>query len=307
MAPQDIIEFDRVIGTDVVSYAIDVNIFESESLPKISAFFKGSGEFLDSIHVTRLNDLIEAGRVISRKLNQSSHLLQTLMMQDIASMIEDLILNIEYYSRIDKFSRATTRLPSTQKGVIVNHTISRGTLEEVSREQLGSNDFDNDWINIAKYNDLYEVDYDYNGGERIDIVYPISSVRGANNAVLDYMFRENLLGKDISKSIEFLGDDFVVLSPERTFVQSVEILSGLERGDIPEFPRLGRSPFIGQEAAVFAYASIVRQLRQVFVSDATVSSLQVNGYNIENGDVNLLFSVTNIRDDIAVQQSINIQ
>ena len=307
MDAQDLLDFDKLVGSNLVQFVSDYFTFETDSLPTVISFFKGSGDFLDSKHTSRLSNLVFNGEDLRRRIQHSSHIIQTLKQQEIAFIAEEMLLNIAYFSKIDKFSRSTTKLPSITRGVVVNHTIARGTLEEVSRNELGSNNFDNDWIDIAKYNALYEVDYDYDGGKRIDLVLPLSSVQGADDAVLDYMFRENLLGKDIDKKITFENDDFNILTTEATFVQSVDILSALEKGDIPEFPSLGRLSLIGQETSVFAYASLVRQLQQVFASDATISSLQIFGYTINEGDINLDYSVTNIRDDIAIQQSINIQ
>lgn len=303
---QDILDFDRLIGSNFNQLLSDYVDFSENSMPLMRSFFEGKSEKLDNIHNVRLTKLWTDALEYESILQNRRHLINDSLLYEIANSSEEVILSVAEYLKVDKFSRSTSRLPSVTHGVRVSHTMLPGTVEDAVLTEMSDNNFDEKWVEVAKYNDLFEIDYDYRGGKRIDLILDISTASRVIPVVVDYMFRDNLLGKDFARRLDFSNDDFVYLTPERTLIEAVEILSVLYEGDIPEFPELGRAPLVGTNAAFFAYGSTIRQLTNVFRSDPTIESIRINGYDLDEGDINLSFEITNVRDDIATQARINI-
>lgn len=303
---QDILDFDRLMGSDFTNLMFDYVDFSENSIPILKSFFTGRTESLDNIHNVKLTKLWNDALEYESILQNRKHLIVDSLFFEIANSSEEVILSIGEYLKIDKFSRSTSRLPSVTHGVRVNHTLRPGTVEDAVLSEMSDNEFDDKWVEVAKYNDLFEIDYDYRGGKRIDLILDISTASRVLPVIVDYMFRDNLLGKDFAKKLDFRDDDFLYLTPEQTLIEAVEILSTLYAGDIPEFPELGRVPLVGSDAAFFAYGSTIRQLINVFRSDPTIKSVRINGYELVESDINLSFEVTNVRDDIATQAKINI-
>ena len=304
--PRDVIRFDRLTGLGGVALLQAFSSFTEGSLPQMQAFFSGATDAIDNRHNVALARLTELSDEFESRLRLRAHMLTDSRMRAVAEGLEEIALAVAAYNKVDKFSRATVRLPATTRGVVVEHTMLPGTVEEALRRETGTGDFADAWTEVARANRLRERDYDFRGGRSVDIVVEIGRAEAASPVVVDYMFRENLLGKDVSAGFDFAEGDLETLGPEATFAQSVGILSTLTRGDVPEFPDFGRDPIPGRTASYFAYGSTTRQLSEVMRSDPTVSYLRVNTLRLDGSDVFLEFEVGNVRDDVVTTASLKI-
>ena len=110
--------------------------------------------------------------------------------------------------------------------------------------------------------------------------------------VFDILIGKNLLGKDLP--IEFIIDeetkDLKILTPEQTFLQSVQILFNLQQGDIPEYLDLGIDKDVYSECTNkndlgFTFPILLRQLSTSLESDDTILDFEID--NIELNEVTM--------------------
>jgi hypothetical protein len=86
-----------------------------------------------------------------------------------------------------------------------------------------------------------------------------------------------LYGLDIDRYFSFSGNDIAVLGYKDTILQQTEILVGLVKGSVPEFPQDGISKdLITSTVNAIQYPVILRQQAAVFEKDDRYKSIAVN-------------------------------
>jgi len=250
------IEFGQKVDYNVEDYFIRYYRFFRDNFPFIVAFFRGRLNSIQVENFTELEELIKESQALNNKLKLNSYLLRTLKDWELVEYIGDLDIELLYMKRVDKFLRSSIVNSVYTTKYEFNTTLKRETLENLSKRVLNSEDYNNDWADIAKRNDLQELDYTYEGGNDVVVSFDLTAFSGVVLSVIDNMVGEKILGLDIQKYVRFENDDLVILDYQQTFEQAVEILSDLRKGDIPEFKDLGRSKFIGDNVKIFAYGSL---------------------------------------------------
>jgi hypothetical protein len=124
-------------------------------------------------------------------------------------------------------------------------------------------------------------------------------------SVIDNIQGESVLGKDLKKVLTFVDDDLESLTPKDTIFQTVEILTNLEKGDVPEFKSFGRSGGVGSNVHVFALSSVIRQIAEIFATDDTLTGFKVKDFQFNQSDAYLQFEVST-RLDLIVRSSLKI-
>lgn len=216
---------------------------------------------------------------------------ESLKIEDLFNLNKDtLSLSIEMWELYEDFTHVKVKVETIiaspkwtrssyvqDYGSDVNITriLKQGqSLEDLSRD-LGYSTPDNDWSLIAVNNGLLEDSYDLTGGNLLKVTFSNSS-KINSNSVVDIMVGKNILGKDLVRRLTFTGDDLAVLDPDSTLKQAVDILLGLTKGSVPEFPNDGiDSSIVGSNLQVFKYPMVFRQLYEVFRKDDTFKEMEV--------------------------------
>ncbi len=267
--------------------------FNKYNLPEINNFFSGNTDQLNGYNNDNLKKLIEYSDLISNGIASNNFIFSTFLDWEITDYLDDLRNELLRIIKTPKFLRSSKNNLYFSSTLELPSVLTQNqTLEDVAFDVQNNPDYDNDWVDMAQRNDLSELDYDLTGGNSLILGFNISSRNYSIKSVVDIIAGERILGKDIQRRIKFENDDLVVLGYNETAYQSVEILSNLQKGDIPEFKQFGRSLFIGTSTNVIGLSTLVRELYTVFSSDDSLINFKVRDYSQNGADVRLLFDVS---------------
>lgn len=264
------------------------NYYKSiQDLPDVDAF-----DFLFSLikEASKIDDLIKMNKNSFKKINH----------WDFVEFLDDIKYSLDTVQNTAKWvgsnkSKNNWRTISIQSNHILNQN---QTLENLVEDNFGG-DAQNDWVDLSLRNNLLERDYSVYGGNNIEISKNISSSPKLYiKTVIDSLIGDTLYGLDISKKLSFEDGDLKVESYFDTLKQSVLILSGIKRGDVPEFPFFGIDADLGVGSNVgqLVYSSVIRQLTTVFASDDTITDFSVTDAFYENTNLFIEYSVNTFRN-----------
>lgn len=297
--------FSDKIGYNVTNYLDNWYFWHTNNFPKLVGFYSGRLEEIEVDNFLNSTNLVKESEIITNNVIINKHLLLNLLDWDIFEYLENLKVELWVLSRMDKFLRSTKTNNSYSNSFDFNKTLKPGqTLEHLAFETLNSNNYNNDWTEIALRNDLNEKSYDETGGNSLILSINLNTRTVKINSVVDSIFGERVFGLDLDKNLSFDNDDLKVLSYKGTIFQSVSILSELIKGDVPEFLDLGRSGNVGKNLKQFAINNISRELAEVFSSDDTLTNFFVKSFRYnENNDAILDFTIST-RLDLVIDKKI---
>lgn len=219
---------------------------------------------------------------------------------DAVSLYEDfcnVAVKIDTIKNSAKWMRSSY-VSDYDKDITVSNILKQGqTLESLS-EDLGFITPDNDWTSMAINNTLLEPEYSDEGGNNLKVVFSNNS-RINTTSVVDVMIGSNVLGKDIYKEILFEDNDIKVLGNEDTVKQAADILIGLIKGSVPEFPNYGiDSRIVGGNLSSFKYPIIFRNLTDVFRRDDTFKQIEAISSNRQEDNVAVEIKIVSKLNDV---------
>lgn len=276
--------FQRRSKLPLSSFLADLSAFLNGGAGRIISFYRGVSSLFPDRDFDTLNGLldrieryIDVLKVTPFRYPGQEHFLMFQCFEEMKS----LLFVIRDYNRFIGSSVSSVPFEPTVRRDI---TLSQGqTLEDVERDILGSEDARNTWVSFAVSKRIREEDYDYRGGYRLSADFA-RDVRenGRNTQIFDIIDSPvKLLGIDISKDMSYdirLVDsdrhiDFKLLSYDDTFVQSIDTLGSLARGDNPFYPEYGFDrETIGSEAN---FTTFYNQLVASFASDESIRSFEI--------------------------------
>jgi hypothetical protein len=286
-------------------YFTRVNRFVNNNYSDIISFFKGELFFLRRGIVEELYDLIaEYDRVIELVNINTNKLSVTIDAWDILDALETVGLKLETIRNTPKWQRSSVDINFNNKQVIDTILKSRQTVEGLVNE-AGSNNPDDDWVNVAVNNTLYEDDYTYEGEKplKIRVQYlvgttPVNSV--------DIMVGDNVLGKDLTRIIEFEEEDLKALTPTDTLNQSAQIILNVYRQSIPEHPTLGiTKEQIGGNINSLQFPSLFRQVTEMFRQDDSFAQIEVINVGLDQDAFIMDLSITG-RTGLSIEETFKV-
>jgi len=280
--------------------------FYNDDYPSIVNFFSGKLDKIDAGHLQVLDGLIDESEEISQAIEERGYLFSEMLDWEMTDYLEDLKVELFVVLKTSKFLRSSKTNFDFSGTIEINKTQAQNqTLEQVAKDTLLSENYDNDWVDIAQRNDLMESDYTLKGDTALVLSIPLSSTNSNITGVIDNITGEKILGKDIKKKITYEDNDLLVLGYKDTVFQAVEILANLKKGHIPEFFDLGRSTFVGTSSSALGISAIVREMVETFTSDDTLTNFSIRNLSLEGDSTFLEFYVSS-RFDMIVNQNIQI-
>lgn len=293
-------EFIDITGYDLNAYLSAFNIFKTTYYPSITDFYSGKTSVVPIKELSILDNLeLEAGK-ISSLFSTYKQALNQLQFWFLIDFLDDLKIQIFSMQNIGRFYRSSISISGYGTANEFPYTLGdQQTLENVESDVLSSNDPNQDWVQLALRNDLKEVQYNINAaGNNLTIFKPIDVVKYNLQSVVDYLTGLAFYGKDISKNIAIVVDtedntaiDLDTVNFQDAFTQAIEILIGVTKGSIPEFPVLGIEGWIGSNLNIFNFKSFIRQITEVFQTDDTVLGFSIDNLEYEETSIFVNFSV----------------
>lgn len=302
----EISEFNQKLGlpSGTISVYLDGFLdFQENHFPRLVDYFSGKSTILNEESLRILNSLLDSFYNIDEKLITNNRVLNTLLDWDIIDFIQDTGTELRFATKISKFLRSTLTNFNYVQSIEFDYVNRYNeTLEDVTREIAGEENYGDEWIGLSIRNDLSEIDYDHRGGNLLKIGVNLNATTSNIRGVVDNINGKRILGIDLDRKIQFVDDDLKVLNFDETALQSVQILSGMMRGDNPEFASLGRTPIVGENKNSIAFTTVIRELSNTFSSDDTLASFSINSVENSESDVRLTFEVTTRAQEILNQE-----
>jgi hypothetical protein len=295
-------KFFSITKFDISRLVIDIQDFFENDFDNLVKFYSGDVKNLNILSIKKLSSLlIELSKLNSIFLTYNKRL-STIDFWELIVLVEDLKSKLLFSKNLSKYLRSSITSGITRRGYKFNYLMSpEETLESISKDVLNSDDFDNDWIEIAIDNDLKEVDWDIDGGKNISLV-DNSFQSNLVTSMIDNSIGDKIYGLDIKKNIEFENDDLLVLNHKDTVLQTVSILASLSKGDIPEFPSIGINSNIwkGSNASQMNFPLLSRELNSNFKTDDLFINFKILSIQYNNGDIEIQYEVNTKRNFVII-------
>lgn len=300
---KDFNEFKSLTKKDVRQFLINWSIFFENDYTKIQNFYEGKLKTISSEPFNNFDKIKKESVDIMNTFSLFSPSLSNLKWVELLELIEDINGRLNTLNKIYKWARSTKNFVGYSQSLKKEYTLSQyDNLEKVSQKIQQSSNPQNDWYQIAVDNLLKEEDYTSEGGKNLFVSLDSNINQVKVVSVVDTMQDKNILGKDLSKVIEFDSEnnDLKILSPDDTFKQSILILITLKKNDNPDFPENGiqKGLVVGQNRALLNFPVLNRQLSETFANDDTMKNFTLKGFRFEEDNLFVDFEVQNRLDEI---------
>lgn len=298
-----ILDFQEKTKFQLMEFLVDTKMFFSINYPNINNFYSGRVQFIEKINFKLLDSLLKRSEECTDVFSKNKKIFNRSYFWDILDSVEDIKVKLQTTKNLSKFLRSSIINGSNKSGLVIPIRLNKNeTLEDVSKKILNSTNPDNDWVEIALQNDLKEENWDIDGGADI-LVRKNASQAEMVTTFIDNSVGNKIYGKDISREIKFENNDLKVLDHRETVLQTVEILSSISRGDIPEFRNMGIDPKIykGSNYSQLNSASIAMQLKKNFDTDDLFKDFEIIEIKLTEGDIFLEFQVNTKINEVLIQ------
>lgn len=276
-------KFYKVTNYNLYQYFTDYRTFVDESVQSIISYYKGKTTLTKTAFQQLGNLLIESNKIESIIASLNTSLSSTTEFWDLIDNLSTIKTRLESTLNLAKWMRSSYVYGYENQAKKVYILKQNQTLENLAIE-LGSNNPNLDWVDIAVSNSLMELDYDRQGGNEL-IVKNADNNKLNTTSVVDIMVGDNILGKDLTEKIAITEDDIVSLGTVDTMEQSAGICLTVTKGSVPEFPNLGISKnLVGSAKNTLRASSLMRQVNNNFRTDDSFKSIEMINSRVD-GDV----------------------
>ena len=297
----------KITGKDVYLFFTSfIDYMVGPARSSIQNYYLGK-EAINPKFFKELDRLYYESKDITNSLIQRKNTFSFGQYWEILDKVEDTTQKLESLKNISKYLNS-----SLVKGSHVeqkrNLILKQGdSIEKTIKDQAFDLDYQNSWATLAVKNNIREEDYNLSGGLLLKANLNSTQPSSSNADVIGDLSGNNFYGKDIDKEIilDEIEGDFKIWTNEETLKESASILANWEKGDVPEFPDLGRPKIIGGNIASLSYPTIFKNLLEVFALDDTFSWVGLNNISFQE-DLIALSVTIQTKDRENVEQEIRI-
>jgi len=266
-----------ITGFNIETLFSDYLSFQDNESQSIINYYSGIDKFARVDSFNLMYELIKKTKEASQLFYFNRDAFNSTADWNLLDQLDRVRISLETLSNSNKYLRSSINKNQFNIGIEIDLALKQyDTLESLESRELASQFPQNDWVDLALYNDLAEEDYTPKGGTLLKS--PTSNFNITFlNSVVGSLQGENLYGKDLNRRLTFSDDDLSVLSPKDTIKQAINILMNLSRGDNPFFPNDGiqKSLFIGNNMAGMSYPVLFRQILSTYAKDDTISRISM--------------------------------
>lgn len=270
-------EFESITQFPLISYLSSFDSFIQNDSQNVVSYYSGDIDSLNKASFKKLADLTNQTQDLFAAISLNKSAFKNYkwwVLFDNIEQMDNLLLKLNNSSR---WLRSTISNGNFNPNPEIQIPFNQGqTLESVSRDVLGSEDWDNTWPALAQKNDLTEESYTSAAGFLLKANFDFALNNFKINSIVDNPIGTKILGVDLPTKLQFDTEtqDFVILSPENTFTQTTTILINLKKGDNPEFSDQGiqSSLIVGSNINSLTYPTLFRNLITLFKGDDTIKT-----------------------------------
>lgn len=292
--------FQRLTGINISEFFEDFSSFISTYYDNIVGYYQGRNE-LESGAVEELKRLISLSDRIEDVFSNSTEVLSSnTSMYDLYEDFTDVHIKLGTVKNTPKWTKSFYK-NDYDRNTNIDYILKQKQSIEGLSQDLGFEDPQNDWVDLAVRNKISEVDYSLDGGNLLSVSFAVNSNINTVSAV-DVMTGNNVLGKDLPRLMQIFDEDLLTLSPLETLNQSSEILIQLQKGDIPETPTLGvPSTTVGSNLAMLRYPSVFREIASSYRTDDAFKEVSLRDVRQGEDSVSLDITIVSKLNDVLNQ------
>ena len=206
-------DFQLLTGKDLRTTLGRTLLFFSNDYPKIVDYFSGKSK-----EVTAQN--FENFDYIRSEIDSVFTLFQNFgnNMKDsrwwvLLEQIEEIDSKLLTLASVNRWARSSATTTSYAPTIQIDYVLLQSqTLESISKNVLGDDNPNDDWVKIALDNNLEEEDYSPEGGVPLKLqVDNLINLGIVVNSVVDVISGKSIYGRDLTKYISFVSDDLTSL------------------------------------------------------------------------------------------------
>ena len=291
-------EFENITKFALLQYFQDYRDFLQNDYSDVYAYFSGATESIDSSKINKINNLLSRSNNLIRTFQTFAGKLGNVGYWELQQYCQDLKDTLERISKLPKYLRTAKTCRGYKHFIQITEDIGgMKTVQDVA-DKIGNITEQELILN----NDLEEEDYDIDKLSQITAL--VDNKRGVVvTTIMEQPIGRKIYGKDIDRKITFQDNDLSRVVYESNIEQKSDILLGLIKGDIPEFPVLGKDIQIGSYSQ-YNYAELVSDLRDNFLQDDIFESIDITDIDVKDGEI---FVTCNIKTKYAYSTTKSIK
>lgn len=259
--------FKNQTGYNIQKYFEDFILFCNSNYPLIVSYYLGQDISVDD-SFGKLDSLLKSSKEIEPLFFLKSSTLSQIDSWELLDLFTDCQTKLWTIDNSSRWLRSAIIGRFGSNTALERVLKTRETFENVS-EQLGSNNPQDDWVDISKNNEVEEEDYSANNGGGMFKI----NIRTTGNSnitnIIDNLDSKKILGKDIDKNFLFKDNDLLTVEYENAIRQALDTIISSLKGSIPEFPNYGLSnEVIGTSVNAIQYPTLFKNLVNMFQRDA---------------------------------------
>lgn len=272
-------EFENITKFALLQYFQDYRDFLQQDYSDVYAYYSGASESIDSSKINKIQSLLVMSNNLTRTFQTFAGKLGNVGYWELQQYCQDLKDTLERITKLPKYCRTSKTVRGYKPYIQVSEDIGgMRTIQDIA-DKVG----DISEEELILNNDLEEQNYE------IDKLSQITAfVNNQSNVVVSTIMEQpigqKIYGRDINRKISFQDNDLSVVAYEDNIEQKCDILLNLNRGDIPEFPMLGKN-ITADSYSNYNYAELVSDLRDNFFQDDMFESIDVVDIDVKEGDI----------------------
>jgi hypothetical protein len=295
-------KFKKITGFSIQTYFEDFSSFVLSDYQKIVSFYQ-NGTVVTSDVILKIKNLVKDMQQINDLFFVYGNRLSvdTGEVWELLDYFEESKTTLLTVLNSDRWFRSTKNI-FRDNSVSIDFILKQGQNFEQLATEVGYSDPSNDWSKIALNNDINEEKYSFEGGNKLKISF-VNNLNFSVNCVIDSVNGEKLYGKDIDRALTFVNQDIFTLGYRDTIVQQTQILLGLIKGSVPEFPLDGIDRvYVGSNVNAIQYPALIRQQSQVFEKDDRYKSIAINKFTVQAESLAIDLQITTRLDEVLNEQ-----
>ena len=288
-------DFQRIMGHDIGTFFQEFKLFCQTEYPLIVQYYQGGT--MDATAFEKLNKLILQSEQIEGSFERYPSALTTLDTWELLDTFSEVQTKLATIKNSSKWLRSSRR-DNISPSVSVERFLRTGENFERVSQDLGDQDSQNSWIDIAIPNYCMETDYTDEKGTLYRINLQNDEGLQVNN-VVDNLVGETVLGKDVSKEFDFSGNDLAYVEYQSCIEQTLGTIIESVKGDFPEFPTYGiPSEMIGTNVNSLQYPTLIKSILNMFQRDSRWREVEVVEIKTEKDSTFMKLKCVTILNDV---------
>lgn len=282
-------KFKQATGYNIQSFLEDFVLFCNSYYPLIVGYYTGQTNTSVEDSFGRLDKLMKQAQEIEPLFTLKANSLTGIESWELLDAFTDCQTKLWTINNSSRWLRSAI-IGRFGNNIALQRVLKTRENFEIVASELGSNDPQNAWFDIAKNNFVEEEDYDANNAGSI---FKINIKQSGNfdiPNIIDNLSSEKILGKDMDVDFRFENNDIATVQYELAVRQAFNTMLNCVKGSIPEFNDYGiPNDIAGSNANAVQYPMLFKHIMNMFQRDARW--VQVNLIDVYMKEDNIFMKI----------------